>query len=469
MSLRAQTITAIILLATLSLVFILVSGVDLQTNVFSAEPTATAIPPTPTTAAAGSADNWQQDENQPTRWTYTGQEGIPAELVVEEMTLAQVATSLQASPPAADAPLPLLDILGQFREGVAAELGPTVQISEPSIQVFGGVPVALLHITSEADEATFPTGIDYTLALVDQDDDNVTYIQSVYQGPPNDQLYQDFRAWLDTYAPEFAAAGDAAETTADATPAPADSTPSSDATAAPGEQPESGTATEAAPTPIAAEPTTVPTAEPAADTNPEAPAAEPTGEPRTEADATPAAAQPTWTEVGPGQVLYTGSPDVLAQIVYGQVRLEDFVAQGSLEMPAGDSDAPTLDVLQQVIDQLTQQIEAQDIALAEDAITGPEMLTFGDVPVALARVKIGPQTLADGQPFPGNDLGLGLIDVGDGQLQTVQFLMQGEPDDVIYEQFLSWLTDNVEMLAVPEDLAPTATPAAEPTAVPEGE
>jgi hypothetical protein len=80
------------------------------------------------------------------------------------------------------------------------------------------------------------------------------------------------------------------------------------------------------------------------------------------------------------------------------------------------------------------------------------------------HIQIAPQAASqEGSPdFPGLDLAFALIDLGDGNLSTVQYFLQAEPSPAAYADYRVWLEANAATLAVPppEATAP-ATEAAE--------
>ena len=168
-------------------------------------------------------------------------------------------------------------------------------VEPPVVEKFGGVPVAMLRIKvpSQAlpDGRDFP-GLDLVEGLVENGEDDVTFLEYSLGDDPDPIVYNDFRAWLEANAPRLAGQEEdepAAEEAATEEP------PDEDATA----EPE---ATEEAVEPADEEATAEPTPEPDL---------EPTEEAAAPADAEVAAApeqeattERGWTE-GRGQYVHT--------------------------------------------------------------------------------------------------------------------------------------------------------------------
>jgi hypothetical protein len=170
-----------------------------------------------------------------------------------------------------------------------------------------------------------------------------------------------------------------------------------------------------------------------------------------------------WTENAPGQLTYN-DPILPAQLTYRVVTLTEFVQGNGLQPPAADSQTPLTDALTQLRAVLEDLLVEQQFTTAPDSIDGPTTLTIQGVPVEMLRLKLQPQTRSTGEPFPGTDIALALIDLGGGQIDLIQYSLNAEPSLVAYQDFMAWLDANAQRLSSLEALTtPTPTPAAEAT------
>jgi hypothetical protein len=461
MTLRSQTAAIVILLAALGIVFVLVASGGVSSEVFLAENTSTPSPTIESTATPipeGFAGNWVEDPVVPGQWTYTGDPNVNVVITENVVPLADLATQFGVEIPE-DAPLAPLTILEAFRTSTAeqfASVGTEAMTFEgPSVRLYGGTPVTLIRVFGAAQILQqYPEGLDQTIALVDQGDGNANLIIYSYPGPRNDDIFREFETWLTGKASDLAQP----EATAEATET-VEGTEEAAATEAP-EGTEEAEATAEAP---AGTEEAEATAEVAAT---EAPVTEATEAATPEAEATEGEPQ-TWTETGEGQFLYTADPEILAQITYQIAPLEVILQRSNLEAPAEDSETPLIDLLNQFKTLLPLQFAQMGLTVEEDAIDGPSTETIAGVEMALLKVQIAPvESPQEGVPaFPGAEVVLVMIDVGEGQINTIQYVLQGEPNDAVYEAFVQWMEENIAVLttpvAVPEE---TATEAAAPPA-----
>ncbi len=304
------------------------------------------------------------------------------------------------------------------------------------------------------------SGLDLFLALIDQGGGQMTRVQYVAQGDSDPVAFQDFMAWLAENAAKLAqpAPEPTPEATAEATAEATEAAAATEEATAAGATEEAIATQEAIATEEAAPAATQEaTAEATVEATAKSASAPAATQEAAAISTTPSATN--WVEISPGQVLYARNPEASAQINYTAFNTEDFVTSSQLEMPAADSETPALDILNQMKAKLDGELTTMGLAVADDAFTGPEIETISGVETALVRMKIGPQTVG-GQQFPGIDLVLALIDHGDGTITAMQYMLQGPPDDTIYEDVRAWLEDNAERLATlePEAAATEAAP-----------
>ncbi|WP_119066810.1 hypothetical protein [Aggregatilinea lenta] len=171
-----------------------------------------------------------------------------------------------------------------------------------------------------------------------------------------------------------------------------------------------------------------------------------------------------WVESTPGTLTYAADAERDAAVQYLVGAVATVAGQIGAQAPADDSTYPLLDVTQQLGDAVVGQLG--QIGLTYDE-TPPAIQMIGDVPTAVVRFNIPPQTMTTGENYPGFDLAYLLIGGGD---ESAAFLYQvsGEVDETIYQDFLAWLAENGAALVTPEaqptaeatESAPEATAAA---------
>lgn len=440
MASRASISAVAILLVSLAVVFILVGNSGVSTAVYVAgQPTNTPAPtvgPSPTPLPDPAVENWQ--ETVPGQLTYLPRPDSSAQIFYSVMTLEEFTSGLGVEPPPADAPYPQLSALETLREGFEeqiAELGLNAgpdAIDGPAIELVNGVPFSRLRIQLDAQETTasgsFP-GLDLVIGIFDRPGDEIQLVQYRLQETPDPAIYQDFRAWLEAKAVEFSggeAEADAAET--EGTEAPADG----EATAEPTEEPSE-------------EATVEPTEEPA-DAGAEAAPTEEAAAPVVDDET---AGSGPWNEPVPGILVYSADPGIAAQIAYQSMPIAEFMESSGFEPPAADADAPMIDLLAQLRETFTDQFATQGLTLSDDAFTGPEAITVAGKPAARLRLVAAPETLASGQPFPGLDIVVILVELPDDQLAAIQYTYQGAPEASVYAEFQTWLDANAERATEP--------------------
>ncbi|GIV81178.1 MAG: hypothetical protein KatS3mg051_0532 [Anaerolineae bacterium] len=169
-----------------------------------------------------------------------------------------------------------------------------------------------------------------------------------------------------------------------------------------------------------------------------------------------------WTEMQAGQWYYQGPQEVNARINYTAIALEDFVTRTNLTPPPDDSAYPLVDVLGQMRDNLQKQATDAGLTIGEDAFNGPVIEVIANVPVTLLHLRLQAQDRPSGEPFPGLDLVEAFVERQDGRVTFVQYILQGEPDLLVYRDFRAWLVEHMDRLTgAAEGETSTATPAAE--------
>lgn len=192
-----------------------------------------------------------------------------------------------------------------------------------------------------------------------------------------------------------------------------------------------------------------------------------------------------WAETAPGQWTYQGSDEILARINYTAIALDEFVTSTNLTAPPTDAAYPLIDVLGQMRDHLQAQATEAGLTVGEDAFTGPVIEVIANVPVTMLHLRLHAQDRPSGQPFAGLDLVEAFVERQDGRVTFIQYVLQGEPNLIVYRDFRAWLAEHMDKLtgadettegesgAPAEGVTPTpaetATPAPEetPTATPE--
>lgn len=494
---RSQTIALVVLFVTLGLVFAVAAEVGVSTKVFTPQSTLTSTPtvtlsPTPTPGADVRAKNWT--EVQPGSLTYAPRPDLQTfPLTYQTMTLDSFVQQNNGTPIPAGTKYPLVEAMNQFRaelEKQVEQYGLVVApeaLTGPDIDVIGSEQVVRVRITVAPQTASgqeFP-GLDMTELLVDTGGGNILSILYRMPGVEDPKAYADFQAWVEVNLADLVKK-------AEATPTPGTGTPGTETT--PAETPNPAAATPGTPaaesgTPV---PTTLlPTAAGAA-TLPPTPAetVQPTAEavtsvPATQAatpEATPVAEAPTavpatpeatpqatteattvaltpgqkWVEQTPGEVVYASNPK--ATIGYGALPLSEYAARQGVQVPTGQTLTIT-DLLTQMKTNIMQMFQTNQIVLETNGFEGPQTEVFNGVTVTYLHLSLKTQTTAGGQSISGQELFLGVIDLGGGQVQLVIFANQGEPDPAIYADFKTWLSDNAARLSIP----PTPTPTLEAT------
>ncbi len=153
-----------------------------------------------------------------------------------------------------------------------------------------------------------------------------------------------------------------------------------------------------------------------------------------------------WTEMQAGQWYYQGPQEVNARINYTAIALEDFITRINLTPPPEDSAYPLIDVLQQMRDNLQKQATDAGLSVGEDAFTGPVIEVVANVPVTLLHLRLQAQDRPSGEPFPGLDLVEAFVERQDGRVTFIQYILQGEPDLIVYRDFRAWLAEHMDEL-----------------------
>jgi hypothetical protein len=205
--------------------------------------------------------------------------------------------------------------------------------------------------------------------------------------------------------------------------------------------------------------TTVSAETPAAAT--EVPAETPVAEAQATPEVTPTRAavetvfSDKWTETKPGSLVYAADPNTTIQ--YGNVVLADFAERLGVTSSVEGQSPSIDDVLTQTRAGYDQMIATNSITIDEGGLVGPETEDLDGVKVQYLYISINAQTTATGQELGGTQQYLGIIDLGDGQIQLIVYTNQTAPDPAVYADFRTWLTDNAAVLAEPA-AAPEPTP-----------
>ena len=446
MTLRSQTIALVGLFVVIGVVFVLVGDAGVSTGVFLPNPTVTYTPtvgPSPTPVPEGAADNWT--ETGTGQFSYAGTGGQQATIQYQTVSLADfVASSGGLQMPPDGTALPELDVLTQIRTQIQDQMDQLGLVAAPDtytgplVEKINGTPVALFRFAVGAQprsDGQMFSGTDTALLLIPTGD-QYTLVQYQLQGPPDPVVYNDFLAWLDVHIADVVAAA--------ATPTPA----AADAV----------TPTEPAATPEATEPTATPAAaEPA------------TPEPTTAAaEAVPSSTNQSgdWSEVQPGQWTNTANPNAL--IIYSQSTAPEFAQNMGVDVPdTTDPQAAITSLLQSARDQLQAQIDQLGIPVDAENFVGPQTETVGGVLVSYIHIASTPETLPDGTANQMQELAIAMIDIGDGQIRIVNLIYQGEPDETMFDSFMTWIEQNISLLTTPDAVIPAATPET-PTPAPGG-
>jgi len=214
MTLRSSMLALVVLLVALGAVFALANDAGVQTHVFLPDPTATPVPtphPPMTPIPAGNADNWEMaTENT---YLYKGEAEGEGTISVDRMNLEEFIAIAGLEAPPEDDPYPLLSLLGQLRsilEDGAQQLNLQLApfgITGPSIEMIGGLPVAILHV--RAIPQTLADGTEYEgqemVFAWAQSGEDIVRADLNFKGAPNEVMYNDYRAWLEANMPDLAA------------------------------------------------------------------------------------------------------------------------------------------------------------------------------------------------------------------------------------------------------------------------
>lgn len=165
-----------------------------------------------------------------------------------------------------------------------------------------------------------------------------------------------------------------------------------------------------------------------------------------------------WVASSDGVLAYAPDPAIDAQVAYLVDTMDAMAAQFGVAVPSDDAALPLLDLSQQIYDGL--KASATDGGLAIDVDEPPVVKLIGDAPVAIFHVSVLPQETTEGS-FAGRDMALGFA--GDPeQLWVFQYVLNGEANPAIYQDFLAWMAANTADLIAPEAEA-TAEASAEAT------
>ncbi len=232
MTLRSSMLALVVLLVALGAVFALANDAGVQTHVFLPDPTATPSPtplPTMTPMPAGSADNWGPANE--TTYLYKGEAEGEGTISIDRMNFEEFLMVSGLEAPPEDDPYPLLtlqkqlrDILEEGAQQLNLQLAP-FGITGPSIELIGGVPVAMLHV--RAIPQTLADGREYEgqemVFAWAQSGEDIVRADLNFKGAPSETMYNDYRAWLEEHMPELvSSAAENTDETATGQAAPAE-------------------------------------------------------------------------------------------------------------------------------------------------------------------------------------------------------------------------------------------------------
>ncbi|GAB4433108.1 MAG: hypothetical protein Kow00106_26360 [Anaerolineae bacterium] len=173
-----------------------------------------------------------------------------------------------------------------------------------------------------------------------------------------------------------------------------------------------------------------------------------------------------WTEMQAGQWYYQGPQEVNARINYTAIALDDFVTRTNLTPPPDDAAYPLVEVLGQMRDNLEAQASEAGLTVGEEAFTGPVIEVIANVPVTMLHLRLAAQDRPSGEPFPGLDLVEAFVERQDGRVTFIQYILQGEPDPLVYRDFRAWLVEQMDRLTGAADESAGEEGATEPGETP---
>ncbi len=188
----------------------------------TAEATPELVPPEAEPVGEAPAGPWL--EVAPGQFVHA--ENPNAMIATSSMPIDEFAQQIGTEPPADDDPAPLLTVLEFLRSDLETQLAANgIAVDEndvqgPQTEVYGGVPVATIHITVAAQTTASGQDIqgqELLLGLIDRGDGTLALFQFVYQGEPDAAITADFEAWLADNAPALAEPEPAPEATPEPT------------------------------------------------------------------------------------------------------------------------------------------------------------------------------------------------------------------------------------------------------------
>jgi hypothetical protein len=208
---RSQLYALAVLLVALGVALVAVNSLDVQTQVFSNEPTpvpTSTVTPTATSYPQPALDNWPSADNwteaSPGQLTYTADPSKQAQITYQTISLESLIEQLQLATPSDDARLPGLSVLGQVRALQEAQIAeaeldvPENPFAGPDIEVIGAVPVVSLRRNFLVDQNSGQVieGLNI-LSLIHQQDPALLMLVSFTQPGPADLFVEaDYRAWM---------------------------------------------------------------------------------------------------------------------------------------------------------------------------------------------------------------------------------------------------------------------------------
>ena len=425
---RSQIAALAVLLVGLGVVLALVGTAGVSTGVFS---TATPVPtatPSPTPLPEASGDNWAV--SAPGQLTYAADPNIGAQIVYQTAASMDELTSLTGlAAPAADDPYPLITMLTEIYDELTTQASDSQLVLAPDaftgpvIEIVEDIPVSMMRLQLNAQTTgagqEFP-GLDLVQMFIQHPDDQITFVQYVLSGEPNQAVYNDFRAWLSANITDIVAEQAAATATPEVTPAPTTEPGATEQATPEAATPQEATpeaTVEAAATPEVVTPETTEEAAVIPETTE---AAEVVITPNAAEAATP---QEKWLELAPGQLMYAANPS--AYIQYTAAPMDEFAASVGAEVT--DTPLTAEDILNALRARLEAQLEEGQIAVEEGAFEGPTAEEIDGVTFTYLHLTLQPQTTSDGQARPAQDVEMGVIMTGDNRVTAVQFIYQGDP------------------------------------------
>jgi|GEM_PF-2711610 len=134
----------------------------------------------------------------------------PISLVYNLSSIDDFMNQLAMQAPAEDSETPLVDLLNQLRTQFESFGGESMVFDGPTQETLNDIPVAFMHVTRAAQEATETTvavdAMDVALVLFYRGEGEIAFVQYVAQGEPDQAVYEAFHTWVEDHVTELATA-----------------------------------------------------------------------------------------------------------------------------------------------------------------------------------------------------------------------------------------------------------------------